>query len=196
VFDNHSDSANYYLTDPVDFASFISRKWFDFTEEEANSLDLIIDEDVYIITSPYYTYNEGFTNENLITYFSGTELGYLYIVLDSIVNKLNNHPTEGAIQQLITNGKSRLNVTNPDHKNELINTLTQLSYSVTLAYDINDLYGPSSGPEAWAFLPCLIYAAMADFETLAIAYSIDSEHISNYVSTAAQISVYAFFHCP
>ncbi len=196
VFDNYQDSAEYYASDPVDFMKFASRKWFLFTdvEPDADIMDWLFHNNELILSEPYYTYNEGFTDESLFnSYWSNTELGYIYTVLDSVYDAIGNEQSEGKIQQLISNGKARIIAINPAHKNSLINALTQSSYSFTLAYELDDLYF-DDGPEL--SLWCFFYGAEADIEALHLFESWDTEGgASGHLGAIAYISLYAFAQC-
>lgn len=200
VFDNYMDSAGIYVSDPVDFMDFASRRWFDFIGEVSDFEDLLMDSDTLILSKPYYVVNDGFTNEDLLEDAGWTsfELDFLYIVLDSVHEAIENEEAEETIQQLFNNGKSRISViapTNslitPVHRCQLINTLTQASFSFSLAYEIDDLYG---GSQQW-IVPCFFYAVEADIEAMHLFQSFGDLSAPGNMAVVAYASVFSFFDC-
>jgi hypothetical protein len=196
VFDNYEDSVDYYYSNPVGFANFTSRKWHSYTGETVNIANEVIHNNEIFLTSPYYTYNEGFTDENLFTNFSNVELDYIYTVLDSVYDAAENRESEVVIQQLITNGKNRIIVANPDHKNGLINTLKQASFSLSLAFELDDIYGGNPGPALQSWFWCFFVAINADIEIAAVYQEIDTNGgSSGHLANIAYLSMWTLNDC-
>lgn len=76
--------------------------------------------------------------------------------------------TEETMQQIISRGKSRIDALNFTHEDELLNILTQASYSITLAFELQEEYDGGGGS---IIDPCAIAGVYADL----IVYNYFSE---------------------
>lgn len=193
VLAEYKDSAEVYITDPLEFVKFHQRKWFQYTNESINIIDVVLEDEEPILSEPHYTYNQGYTNEDLFdNHFSSTELGYIYTVIDSIYDAILNEEPQDAIQQIITNGKTRINSLNPVNEVGLINSLTQVSYSMALAFELEDLYGEE--PEAYVW--CFYAAADADNEAFLLLEAIDTvDGASGNLGVIVYASLWTFAKC-
>ncbi len=198
TFDNFQDSIELYINEPADFADFTSRKWFQFTGEVVDIADEVLDKDEFILAKPYYIYNEGFSDENLIdAHFSSVELGYIYTVLDSIYESIGSDASQETIQNLICRGKSRISALSFDNEIGLINILSQTSYSIALAFEFDYLYGNGPGPVAHAsWFWCFIYAYHSDVEAHALFEALDSDGgASGHLGAIVYMSLFNLATC-
>ncbi len=189
VFDNYSDSTDYYLSDNEDFMKFATRKWFQYTSEVGDGKEWLLEND-QLLSSPSYTKNEGYTAENLFSsYWSTIELGYIYTTLDSVYDAIDNKRPESELIQLINNGKTRITTINPTHKNSLLNALTQASYSCALAHDLAHLNDPIEESALW----CLVSAMSTDIQAQMVAVAYDGG--AGHLDAVVYASLYAFALC-
>ena len=203
VFDNYMDSAMYYANDQVDFMEFASRMSMEFNAENFDCSELLIN-DTLIMPSPYYIKNQGFTYLPIYTNWSYTERSTLHSALDSIETAIENSEPEYTLQGLIDNAKIRASNLNTSHENAIINCLTQASYSIALAFELEDLYGGTGSPANPAnglSIICLIKGIKADVCTAALMNSeVIGQAFKDYTPTerynfVREISMHALAYC-
>ncbi|GEM_PF-1677923 len=197
------DSAIYYANDHVDFMEFASRMSIEFNGENFDYSELLIN-DTLIMPSPYYVKNQGFTYLPISSGWSSTERSALHSALDSIETAIENSEPEYILQRLIDNAKIRASNLNTIHEDVIINCLTQASYSIALAYELEDLYGDAGSPANPAnglSIICLVKGIRADMCTIALMNSeIIGQAFSAYTPTekanfVREISMYALSAC-
>jgi len=203
VFDNYMDSAMYYANDQVDFMEFAARMSMEFNRENFDCSELLIN-DTLIMPSPYYIKNQGFTYLPIYTNWSYTERNSLHSALDSIETAIESSEPEYILQGLIDNATIRASNLNTTYEDAIINCLTQASYSIALAYQLEDLYGGIGSPTNPAnglSIFCLIKGIKADVCTIALMNSaIIGLAFSDYTPTerynfVREISMYALSQC-
>lgn len=160
LFESHLDSTMIYAEDPTAFMDFISRKNYEYEGSQGtyiNNVSIVIDGGELIFEAPYYVKHEGFTLES--GNYTSAEYDTLYSILDSVSFAFSNYYSESAIQDIIDRGKNRVIAMSFVHENELVNTLTQASFSMSLAFDLDNEMGGGFG---LYINPCLLAGAMAD----------------------------------
>ncbi len=196
LYDNYLDSINTYASDPVDFMAFSARKLAIYNSKPTD-LSNALEGNHLAIEHPYYVKNVGFTNESNVfsdaAGWSNSEINFLYTVLDSIYIMIETGHSETATQNVITRGKSRLGAHNFDMENSIINCLTQASYSLTLMFELDDLYGdgPSNG---WTISPCALISVYCDVEQITHMHNFDPED-QHMMDVVASVSAAGFAHC-
>ena len=139
ILDNHYDSAVYYASDDVDVIEFLERKRYQYVGGTSNISSVVIANGELIFQGPYYVEGSGFVNN--YGAFSASWYTNLYLVMDSVINAVEANASESNVMPIIARGKIRVNaISGLANKENLINTLTQLQYSMALAYDIEDEY--------------------------------------------------------
>src|SRR5690606_30326413 len=114
---------------------------YEYTGDPATDLDVLVYGDELIFAAPYYIIGTGFVNENLLlSHFDTVELETIYSVIDSIFIVVDDEQPELAVQQLISNGKTRILGLSHPNTVGLINGLSQMSHSVALAYELDQEY--------------------------------------------------------
>lgn len=140
--------------------NFISRKNYEYEGSlgtYVNNSSLVLDNGELIFDAPYYVRFQGFTFTP--NNYDAAEYDSLYSVLDSVTIAFSNHYSESAIQQIITRGKDRITALSFTHEDELVNTLNQAAYSMSLIFDLDDEMGGGFG---FYINPCLLAGALAD----------------------------------
>ncbi len=200
VFENYLDSAMYYANDHDEFMEFASRMSIEFNGENFDCSELLVN-DTLILPSPYYVKSQGFTYLPIYTGWSNTEKNTLHIALDSIETAIENAESENILQGLIANAKIRASILNTTHEDAIINCLKQASYSIALAFELEDLYGDEGSASNGISVICFIKGIRADICTINLMNSeVIGKAFSEYTPTekanfVREISMHAMSIC-
>lgn len=168
IYENYRDSMVHYAPSPTDYMNFVERKAGDYLKTTYSEIsDSLVANDTLVNSLPSNFHSSSVSAFPGTTFWNQEELDSVDTIFDDMYRSvITDGVNKSQANSLISTRISNIDAEDFPHEKSILATLTQLEYSVDLAFDINE---EESGTTSFTFgIPCIFIAAVWDTHILAV----------------------------